>query len=288
MMGNRASARISSAADNGESRALIGPGKARQLLELALRFSAASAREGEGAWLRGREGVLAGVMADLSSGDAIVAQGASRVKELLGSGVEVGARSPAGMKLTDLMGGMRDAARSGRRKNERVTVVFLSTDSVVQEARASAGMAALPLLFVREQRAGTHGIARTNGGIPVIPVDAEDVLALYRVAHESIVRARSGGGPTEIACVEWRGLGTERRNGRAGERVVQRLEQCLLDRGWPIEAWREEIRERRQTAGTANDAGEEDSAESIRSLLRGPTSNRIEKTPTRNHGNEGR
>ena len=37
---------------------------------------------------------------------------------------------------------------------------------------------------------------------PVITVDANDVVAIYRVAQESIARARDGG-PTLIACVPY-------------------------------------------------------------------------------------
>lgn len=43
--------------------------------------------------------------------------------------------------------------------------------------------------------------AAKPAAIPVIPVDAGDVVALYRVAEESIHRARSGGGAVVIECV---------------------------------------------------------------------------------------
>jgi pyruvate dehydrogenase E1 component alpha subunit len=35
---------------------------------------------------------------------------------------------------------------------------------------------------------------------PVIPVDGNDVVAVYRVAYECTVRAREGGGPSIIVC----------------------------------------------------------------------------------------
>jgi pyruvate dehydrogenase E1 component alpha subunit len=37
-------------------------------------------------------------------------------------------------------------------------------------------------------------------GFPAIAVDGNDVVAVYRVATESIARARRGGGPTLITC----------------------------------------------------------------------------------------
>lgn len=42
-------------------------------------------------------------------------------------------------------------------------------------------------------------------GFPAMPVDGQDAVAVYRVAQESIARARKGGGPTLIDCKTWRG-----------------------------------------------------------------------------------
>ena len=44
-------------------------------------------------------------------------------------------------------------------------------------------------------------------GMPGVRVDAQDVLDVYRVAHDAVERARSGGGPTLIESVSlrWRG-----------------------------------------------------------------------------------
>jgi TPP-dependent pyruvate/acetoin dehydrogenase alpha subunit len=44
-------------------------------------------------------------------------------------------------------------------------------------------------------------------GMPGIRVDAQDVLDVYKVAHEAVERARDGEGPTLIECVSlrWRG-----------------------------------------------------------------------------------
>jgi len=40
-------------------------------------------------------------------------------------------------------------------------------------------------------------------GIPVIPVDGNDAVAVYRVVTESVARARQGRGPTLIDCRQW-------------------------------------------------------------------------------------
>ena len=44
-------------------------------------------------------------------------------------------------------------------------------------------------------------------GMPGVRIDGQDVLEVYRVAHEAVERARSGGGPTLIESVSlrWRG-----------------------------------------------------------------------------------
>ncbi len=44
-------------------------------------------------------------------------------------------------------------------------------------------------------------------GFPGITVDGNDVVAVYRVAHEAINRARNGGGPTLIECKTYRWYG---------------------------------------------------------------------------------
>ena len=65
-----------------------------------------------------------------------------------------------------------------------------------------AGKAELPLVIVAMAAATDLGrAAKLAGGVPVIPVDAGDTLALYRVAQESVGRARAGGGIAVIECV---------------------------------------------------------------------------------------
>ena len=76
--------------------------------------------------------------------------------------------------------------------------------------------------------------------MPAIPVDAEDVVAMYRVAHESIARARQGGGPTRILCV------TEQETARSDEQqrgahAAANLEHWLAARGLPAHEWRQQI-----------------------------------------------
>lgn len=75
----------------------------------------------------------------------------------------------------------------------------------------------LPIIFVLLPQADGKGEA-TNickearaAGLPGIPVDANDAVALYRVAQESMGRSRGGDGPVLIECISCRAIG-QRKN----------------------------------------------------------------------------
>ena len=73
-------------------------------------------------------------------------------------------------------------------------------------------------------------------GVPGIPVDAGDAVALYRVAQESLGRTRGGDGPVLIECVAHRtgGSGVD----GAGDPLVQ-MKEFLLGRKVCTKAWLE-------------------------------------------------
>jgi len=69
----------------------------------------------------------------------------------------------------------------------------------------------LPIIFVilpaveggkRDQAMNLSG-KTGQWGVPGIPVDAGDAVALYRVAQESLGRTRGGDGPVLIECIEF-------------------------------------------------------------------------------------
>lgn len=70
----------------------------------------------------------------------------------------------------------------------------------MREVLSGAAKDLLPVFYILEYRADLNDI---SGSVPVISVDALDVVAIYRVAHESIKRAREGAGPTIMACAKW-------------------------------------------------------------------------------------
>ena len=81
----------------------------------------------------------------------------------------------------------------------------------------------LPLVIVATP--GARDTHLPNLSVPVIPVDAGDPIALYRVAQESIVRARTDGGIAIIECVD------------CGVDPIQLLAAQLLHKGICTERW---------------------------------------------------
>lgn len=144
---------------------------------------------------------------------------------------------------------LSDAVGDRMRKTGRITVIFFegtASSRVMQEARAMAIAARLPVLLVenlstkRQRDASKKKGTWTALEYPSIPVDAQDVIAMYRVAHESIERARDGGGPTHIVSVRWQVAGSagKRAGKAAAQDAVQHLEEWLTARGLPAREWR--------------------------------------------------
>jgi pyruvate dehydrogenase E1 component alpha subunit len=229
---------------------LISDAKFRRLYALALERAQDASGDGLSA-------AMAGVAADLRSDDRVVAQ----------------ARSDnfSEQVIAALSGAVADRLR----KNERLTVIVCSGrggNGILLEAHRLADEAKLPVIFVEDWRkAGREGAATKKssaplpqkiGAMPAIPVDAEDVIAVYRVAHESMTRAREGSGPTRIQCMRWPAADASDNNADA----VGHLEQWLEARGLPAQAWRREILAELQAANGAGRAQEP--AEEIEELRR--------------------
>ncbi|MFO0915062.1 MAG: pyruvate dehydrogenase complex E1 component subunit beta [Pirellulales bacterium] len=105
--------------------------------------------------------------------------------------------------------------------NQTVAVAFFGDGAVnngaFHEGLNMASIWKLPVLFICEnnQYATEVPFAYSSGnpsvgdrgaayGIPGVTVDGNDVLEIYRVAGEAILRARAGGGPTLIECKTYR------------------------------------------------------------------------------------
>jgi TPP-dependent pyruvate/acetoin dehydrogenase alpha subunit len=248
-MVDQARTRVPSAAANGKmGHSLISDKKSRQLYELALKLRMLARRGGRSAgWLRGREAGFAGVAADLRTDDVVVTEYAGSVNEILGGHFPV--RMDQRSFEERVIEALSDAVGDRLRKTGRITAMFLDSargGKILPEARALAIAAKLPVLFVGEPQKARGAKSRTKQPTleyPSIPVDTQDVIAMYRVAHESITRAREGIGPTHIVSVRWAPVAkNKKRVGKvAAEDAVEHLEHWLIARGLPAQDWRREI-----------------------------------------------
>ncbi len=106
----------------------------------------------------------------------------------------------------------------------------------------------LPVVFVvlpaerregaRAMRAGGLSALAQGCRIPAIAVDADDAVAIYRVAQESIGHARIGGGAALIECVPFVLHGVAGR-GKTREDAIAGLERYMAQRGVATKAWME-------------------------------------------------
>ena len=110
------------------------------------------------------------------------------------------------------------------KKNGKVAVAFSGDGSTSlgfwHEALNFAGVRALPIVYVCQNNLWAESVSlklqtkvedialkAQAYGFPGITVEGNDAVAVYRVAHEAIARARSGRGPTLIECKTYRWYG---------------------------------------------------------------------------------
>jgi TPP-dependent pyruvate/acetoin dehydrogenase alpha subunit len=145
-----------------------------------------------------------------------------------------------------------------RKKNGNITVAFAGKNSTSptswHEALDLAGAYDLPMIFVAlENRSAQStpikgkslGIKTHAYGFPCIPVDGNDVVAVYRVAQESIARARQGGGPTLIECkINQSGIdmaGQEQADpGKSCDPIIK-MENYLVGKALFESHWKEQV-----------------------------------------------
>jgi TPP-dependent pyruvate/acetoin dehydrogenase alpha subunit len=160
-----------------------------------------------------------GLTIDLLPRDAVVSSsGATAVSFIKGTSLDVifgqlhahsldkkktRPKSPAACRLAGYGGiatGMAFANTKDKKKS--VTVAFFAEEAEPaswQEVLCFACTHKLPIIYACDESAVDEILGRSCG-LPVIPVDGNDVVAVYRVAHECITRARLGGGPSLIVC----------------------------------------------------------------------------------------
>ena len=151
----------------------------------------------------GREAAAVGATFDLRSHDTVAPS--------LWPNASFKAINPS----VEIAPGLSLATRSARenKDDQKITLLFSSSKSGSHigwlKALTLAAEQNLPILFVsmdRKANSNSHINGETipmkkNGhGIPVISVDGNDVVAVYRVASEATTHARKGNGPTLIDC----------------------------------------------------------------------------------------
>jgi acetoin:2,6-dichlorophenolindophenol oxidoreductase subunit alpha len=121
----------------------------------------------------------------------------------------------AGERLRLAMGAALSFKTLGRRN---VVIAYVCRDSLSKKDWSRflslASKLELPLIFVALPSVKSGGKRNLSdnarrSGVPGIPVDAGDAVALYRVAQESMGRIRGGDGPVLIECLQFARMGAD-------------------------------------------------------------------------------
>jgi TPP-dependent pyruvate/acetoin dehydrogenase alpha subunit len=146
--------------------------------------------------------------------------------------------------------------------NSRVVVAFLAGDWQSKPgSRETLSFAAgneLPIVYVSRTTPGRPGDEELDerealpnslaaSGMTVIPVDGNDVVAVYRVAQESIHRARLGSGPTLIDArmdFSFGPTGQAKKSAPAVSEPIALLEAYLTAKGLFSATWKRKIEQR--------------------------------------------
>jgi TPP-dependent pyruvate/acetoin dehydrogenase alpha subunit len=131
-------------------------------------------------------------------------------------------------------------------KRANVVVAFVREGEVPNALwRKLLGVASrfeLPIIFIVLPGGGSKKKKRngvpltklaTSCGVPGIPVDASDAVALYRAAQESLGRMRAGDGAVLVECVAFP---VKKKRGAAVDPILQ-MREFLLGRKVCDEAW---------------------------------------------------
>ena len=184
----------------------------------------------------GREASAAGVTACLHSGDIVTPTPRGLLAYYLRTGSLRPSYKPATTNLVQLATATGDALRHKLEKQGNIAVVFTAADDPerMREIFLTAAGQSLPVLYVVE---GEVYREEVFGSVPVIRVDGADTVAVYRVAHESIRRAREGGGPTIMECIASSGKNEQ-------QDPLAKLEDYLTGKGLFRPRWKEQLKEK--------------------------------------------
>lgn len=192
----------------------------RALLRRACASPAISKNKPNGIRLvEGSGASLAGATIDLGRGDAILPPTIRLLAESARSGATgrfarlvAGPGNRRGSAAVSLESAVHAARIRKQKRTGKIVVAFAEfregDHATWGRSLASAVKQKLPVVYVAQVQdvngAGDAGFVEDGrpviAGLPVIVVDGDDAVAVYRVACEAIARARRGLGPTLIEC----------------------------------------------------------------------------------------
>lgn len=122
-------------------------------------------------------------------------------------------------------------------RNSHVVLVFTTDAVACLRAARLAEKQRLPILFafLQDDAKAALSIKARRYGIPGMPVDRDDAVAVYRVAQEAIARARSGGGPTLVECMRY--VFPQQRN----QSAIATMERLLQRKGLFTARWKRSL-----------------------------------------------
>jgi TPP-dependent pyruvate/acetoin dehydrogenase alpha subunit len=150
------------------------------------------------------------------------------------------------------------ALANKQRKKGNIVVAFADKTTAAlgcwHEALALAAKKSLPIIFVVENNPWKDLVSSTvsedstekarNYGFPIIAVDANDVVAVYRVAYESVERVRQGGGPVLVEAKPYRLYSPSKRHvatWRTERDPLAHMERYLKAKGLFTSRWKDQV-----------------------------------------------
>jgi TPP-dependent pyruvate/acetoin dehydrogenase alpha subunit len=210
----------------------------------------------------GEEGCRASTALSLKSGDLVSESHpgiatpflrGTRLAELLGSGPAKPDLPPATDCTTRLHLAIGASLALASLQKGLLTAAYVSPGELgTREWKPVLRLASAhtaPILFVVLPAAATKAdgqlsLTSTACGVPGIPVDSADPVALYRVAQEAILRIRSGGGPVLMECIPFRIPGKATARAYPDPDPILTMQQFLLPRGVATEDWFQSVETR--------------------------------------------
>jgi len=204
--------------------------------------------------VHGEEGCRASTILSLKPGDltsepapgiATSFLRGAKLAELLNSAVPKAALAPGGDPETRLHLAIGASLSLASLKKGSLVAVYVYPGELSQREwkpilRLAAAHTAPIFIVVLPGPSPTPGqlsLTSTASGVPGIPVDDADPVALYRVAQESILRIRSGGGPVLMESIPFRIPG---RPAEPADPILT-MRQFMLSRGIVTDPWFEKI-----------------------------------------------